>query len=327
MLSTIIDVAKKAKVSKSTVSRVVSGKGYVSETSRQKVLCAMEELAYVPNSIARNLQSGETKTIGFIVPHFIDPLSIFLESFLAIARQYDYYVTIFFTDSDKQKEIEAFNQLKYKQIDALFILTRANDWDVITSYAKYGPIATWQRIDSPVIYSAYVDHYQGYFDSLTYLHERGYHKIGHVLGNAKNLNTKARMRAIKDFETRYHLIVPETFYFYDSLYSNGRAIAKKWHQLSERPEAMAVYSDAVAAQFISELENLGYQIPQDVAVIGFDNSEISELIHLTTVDYSLRYQAENAFIYLYNQLNQSDLPMHQLSIELIERKTVPIRQH
>lgn len=325
-MTTIIDVAKKAQVSKSTVSRVVSGKGYVSEASRQKVLAAMEELAYVPNSIARHLQSGETKTIGFIVPHFIDPLSVFLEAFLAIARQYDYYVTIFFTDSDKQKEIDAFNQLKYKQIDALFILTRANDWDVITPYAKYGPIATWQRLESPVIYSAYVDHYQGYLESLTYLYEHGYHKIGHVLGNSKNLNTKARMRAIHDFETHYQLQFPAEFYFHDSLYANGRAIAKKWHTLSNKPEAMAIYSDAVAAQFISELENIGYRVPQDVAVIGFDNSEISELIHLTTVDYSLRHQAENAFIYLYNQLNHTTLPLKPLSIQLIERKTVPQKE-
>lgn len=325
-MTTIIDVAKKANVSKSTVSRVVSNKGYVSETSRQKVLAAMEELAYVPNSIARNLQSGETKTIGFIVPHFIDPLSVFLEAFLSIARQHGYYVTIFFTDSDQQKEIDAFNQLKYKQIDALFILTKANEWNVITTYAKYGPIATWQRIDSPVIYSAYVDHYQGYFDSLLYLYEKGYDQIGHVLGNQKNLNTKARLKAIKDFETQCTLHTPAEFYFYNSPHANGRTIAHQWHALPNKPNAMAIYSDAVAAQFISELENLGYQIPDDVAVIGFDNSEISKLIHLTTVDYSLHYQAENAFIYLYNQLNQQQVPFHPLPITLIERKTVPKRK-
>ena len=98
---------------------------------------------------------------------------------------------------------------------------------------------------------------------------------------------------------------------------------------------MAFYNDHVAAEFISELENLNYAVPRDVAVIGFDNSYVSELMHITTVDlslihiseptvdYAIQYQAENSFIYLYNQLNQTKIPEKKLTVRLVERRTVP----
>lgn len=326
-MTTIIDVAKQANVSKSTVSRVISGNGYVSQESRKKVLEAMEALSYSPNLIARNLQSGETKTIGFLAQGFFDPLGIFLQSFISIAKKYNYYVTLYFTDGDKKKEIDALNQMKYKQIDGVFILTRANKWDLIEPYSIYGPISTWHRIDSERIYSSYIDHYSGYYRSLDYLYQRGYRSIGHVLGNFENLNTKARLRAIDDFHQAKQIPINDEWIFQDkSRINNGRTIAQLWHKMSSKTDAMAFYTDSVAAEFISELQLLGYSVPEDVAVIGFDNSEISRLMHITTVDYSIKRQAENSFIYLHNQLNKATIPEQEISVQLIERQTVPFRK-
>ncbi|MGM0217035.1 LacI family DNA-binding transcriptional regulator [Enterococcus sp. AZ126] len=326
-MTTIIDVAKKAQVSKSTVSRVISGNGYVSEESRLKVLEAMEALSYSPNLIARNLQSGETKTIGFLAQGFIDPLGIFLESFISIAKSYNYYVTLYFTDGDKKKEIDALNQMRYKQLDGVFILTRANKWELIEPYSIYGPIATWHRIDSERIYSSYIDHYSGYLRSLDYLFQRGYRSIGHVLGHFENLNTKARLKAIDDFHREKNISINDEWIFRDeNRTDNGRRIAQLWHEMMNKTDAMAFYTDSVAAGFISELQTLGYSIPEDVAVIGFDNSEISRLMHITTVDYSLKLQAENSFIYIHNQLNKETIPEQEMSVRLIERMTVPFRE-
>ncbi|WP_430603930.1 hypothetical protein IGJ02_001518 [Enterococcus sp. DIV0724b] len=325
-MTTIIDVAKKAQVSKSTVSRVISGNGYVSQESRKKVLEAMEALSYSPNLIARNLQSGETKTIGFLAHGFIDPLGVFLESFISIAKKYNYYVTLYFTDGDRKKEIDALNQMKYKQLDGVFILTRANKWEFIEPYSLFGPIATWHRIDSERIYSSYVDHYSGYLRSLKYLYQRGYRSIGHVLGNSENLNTKARLKAIDDFHKEKDIPIKNEWIFHDKTrIDNGRTIAQLWHEMANKTDAMAFYTDSVAAGFISELQTLGYSIPKDVAVIGFDNSEISRLMHITTVDYSIKRQAENSFIYIHNQLNAEKIPEQEMSVSLVERKTVPIR--
>lgn len=247
-----------------------------------------------------------------------------MNRFISIAKKYNYSVTLFFTDGDQQKEIDALNQLKYKQLDGLFLLTRTNEWSVIEPYSAYGPLATWHRIDSPNIYSSYIDHYSGYYRSLEYLQQQGYQKIGHVLGNPENLNTHARKRAMKDFYENTQAPWQAEWLINDQ-YTNhsGRKIAHYWQQLTDKPEALAFYNDHVAAEFISELENLNYAVPRDVAVIGFDNSYVSELMHITTVDYAIQYQAENSFIYLYNQLNQTNIPEKKLTVRLVERRTVP----
>lgn len=162
---------------------------------------------------------------------------------------------------------------------------------------------------------------------MDYLYHRGYRSIGHVLGNSVNLNTKARVRAINDFHKEKNISINDEWIFRDeNRMDNGRRIAHLWHKMTNNTDAMAFYTDSVAAGFISELQTLGYSIPEDVAVIGFDNSEISRLMHLTTVDYSIKRQAENSFIYIHNQLNKKIIPEQEMSVRLIERMTVPLRK-
>lgn len=326
-LATIIDVAKKANVSKSTVSRVLTNNGYVSENSREKVLKAMDEIGYIPNLLARQLQSGVTKTIGFIAPNYMNSMGKFLQVFMESAKNNGYFVNLYLTGGDKQKEIEALNQLKYKQVDGIFILTRTNEWEVIKPYSQYGPIATWNRIEEEWIYSSYVDHYEGYMMALKHLYLLGYRKIGHVLGYGENLNTKARVKALNEFHQVNELPLENEWLFQSNFSKNGgRKIARKWEKCPNKPEVFAFYSDQMAAEFISEIELLGYSCPEDIAVLGFDNSEVSELMHISTVDYALERQAANSFAYIYNKLNTDRLEIHSLPIRLIERKTLHNQQ-
>lgn len=320
---TIIDVAKAAGVSKSTVSRVLTGNGYVSEKSREKIKTAMEETGYIPNLLARQFQSGVTKTIGFISPSYMTTMGKFLQSFMESAKEVGYTVNLYVTGGDKNKEIEALNQLKYKQVDGLFILTRTNEWDVIKPFSQYGPLATWNRIEENWIYSSYVDHYEGYLKALTYLFDLGYRQIGHILGFSENLNTKARVRALEEFHKKKQLGLDRDWVLQSNFIKDGgRLVARKWLESCKRPEVLAFYSDQMAAEFISEIELLGYHCPEDIAVLGFDNSVVSELMHISTVDYSIEKQASNSFAYIYNQLNAKQLPIETLEISLIKRGTV-----
>ena len=321
-LATIIDVAKVAGVSKSTVSRVLTNNGYVSEESRQKVVSAMEKTGYIPNLLARQLQSGVTKTIGFIAPSYMSSMGKFLQVFMENAKDNGYFVNLYLTGGDKQKEIEALNQLKYKQIDGVFILTRTNEWEVIKPFSQYGPISTWNRIEEEWIYSAFVDHFEGYLEALNYLYDQGYRKIAHVLGYSKNLNTKARVRALETFHEKKRIPLNENWLIQENFSKNGgRKIARIWNKMKEKPEVIAFYSDQTAAEFISEIQLLGYSVPEDVGILGFDNSEVSELMHISTVDYSIEKQAANSFAYLYNQLNNKQIPIEALEVNLIKRKT------
>lgn len=322
-MTTIIDVAKKAGVSKSTVSRVVSKNGYVSDKARKKVEQAMDELGYIPNMIARHLQSGLTKTIAFISHDFNQYTSIFLNAFTKTALKHDFYVNLYVTGGDKEKELDALNLMKYKQVDAVFIFTRSNSWDKIKPYRKFGPISTWHRIDSPDIYSSYVNQYDSYLMSLEFLLSRGYKKIGHVLGFENNKNTLARIDALNYFYEKHPELIKEAeWIFLNSKHrKTGRNIAKKWHESSERPDSLVFYTDFIAAECISELENLGYNIPGDIGIMGYDNNDISEIVHLTTVDCHLETQATNCFNYLYNTLKNSDFSPIEITQDLVVRSS------
>ncbi|UUV97940.1 LacI family DNA-binding transcriptional regulator [Vagococcus luciliae] len=322
-MTTIIDVAKKAGVSKSTVSRVVSKNGYVSDATRQKIEQAMDDLGYIPNMLARNLQSGLTKTIAFISHDFNQYTSIFLNTFTKTALKYDFYVNLYVTAGDKEKELDALNLMKYKQVDAVFIFTRSNSWDDIKPYRKYGPISTWHRIDSPDIYSSYVNQYDSYLMSLEFLLSRGYKNIGHILGYKNNKNTLARINALNYFYERHpELEKKEEWIFLNAKpYQIGRNIAKKWHETSNRPDCLVFYTDFIAAECISELQLLGYSIPKDIGIMGFDNNAISEIIHLTTVDCHLETQATNCFNYLYSELKNSTFSPIPIIQELVIRSS------
>lgn len=322
-MTTIIDVAKKAGVSKSTVSRVVSNKGYVSEVTRLKIEKAMDELGYIPNMLARNLQAGLTKTIAFISHDFNQYTSIFLNAFTKTALKHDFYVNLYVTGGDKAKEIDALNLMKYKQVDAVFIFTRSNSWDDIKPYRKFGPISTWHRIDSPDIYSSYVNQYDSYLMSLEFLLSRGYKNIGHVLGYENNKNTIARINALNYFyESHPELNKDNDWIFLNSQHRNtGRITARKWDDAYDKPDCFVFYTDFIAAECISELEILGYSVPDDIGIMGYDNNAISEIVHLTTVDCHLETQATNCFNYLYSELKCTDFIPKNITQDLVIRSS------
>ena len=321
-MSNINEIAKLAEVSRSTVSRVISNNGYVKEETRKKVQKIIDELDYTPNQNAIYLKNGETKNIGIVSPDFSDVLTIFLSSFATIAKKYGYQVTLLLTDYDKKSEVEAFQKLKQKQIDGVFHIVRSNEWEVLEKYSKYGPIVTWQRVQSTKIDTIFMDHYEGFKLGLYHLYEKGHRKIKPFFGIEKSLNTVARVKAWHDFCLEKQLDPKLDDIIYDLHSSNdGRKIAQWWVKETTPPTAVLFPTDNVAVGFLAEARELEIVVPNQVAIIGFDNTFISELFNLTTIDYPMHLQAENAFFKLYNQLKHKELPLHKLEFKLIERGT------
>ncbi|WZL77373.1 LacI family DNA-binding transcriptional regulator [Eubacteriales bacterium mix99] len=323
---TIEKVAKQCELSKSTVSRYITGKGYVSKKSGQKIEQAIQELGYIPNQIARDFRSGSTKNIGFISNGYFDQFGTFLNHFLNEALKYGYFVTSYLTDGNQEKEIECLDLLKQKKLDGVFILIKSNDWGTIKPYCKYGPIATWHKLNCPEIYSCSVDHYECYLHSLNYLYHHCHKtKIAHVIGYQENNNTQRRLKAIKFFYHQHPDLVLNKEWLLISKYQQigGREIARLWTASSkeERPDAIIFHEDFLAGEFISELRYMNYRIPEDVNVIGCDNSTIGQLMNMSTIDYSLDRQAQNSFRYLYNQLNGTNLPYFPITVRLLPRQT------
>ncbi|GGF99810.1 hypothetical protein GCM10010912_50790 [Paenibacillus albidus] len=211
--------------------------------------------------------------------------------------------------------------LRSKQLDALVCLFRTNEWDVIESYAKYGPIVTWQRLVSDMIPSVFMDQYQGYMLGLEYLYTKGYRRIANVF-SSKGLDTPERIRAFNDFAFKYQLKADEIPDFHDKLtIFDGEEIARWWMKQTNRPDAIACSNDNVAAGLLTELRRAGFSAPDDIGILGFDNTDLAHLLDLTTIHYPANKQAENAVYIILDMLGQHVSEVHVLEFELIERKS------
>ncbi len=179
-MSNLDQIAKLAGFSKATVSRVLNKSPHVSRETRSKILKIMQELDYVPNRNAISLSKGQTLQIGIITSTINEIVLAFLNSFVEVAGQYEFQTIIYTSGEDKKKELQAFEDLKRKRIDALVIISCVNDTDLLSTYCKYGPIVSWQRMDHTDIRSVAMDQYEGYMLALKHLIQKGYTRIANA---------------------------------------------------------------------------------------------------------------------------------------------------
>lgn len=318
----IQDIARLAGVSTATVSRVINKRGYVSALTRQKVLDIIKKLDYVPNANAISLKRGETRQIGIITTLFSPIIVQFVRAFSLIAEKNKFNITLFITNGDPAKEILALEMLRGKQLDGIACLIRSNTWEVIESYARYGPIVTWQRLQNEYLPSVFMDQFHAYQVGLEHLYAKGYRKILSVYPMSQGLNTKERIRAYSEFAQRYNLITDTFPHFEDKMaVQDGEELATWWLSQKYRPDAIFCANDEVAAGLMTSLKRLGFSIPGDVGILGFDNTEVAHLLDLTTINYPIDQQAENAFFILQNKLIHTNHLLNTLTYKLVERKS------
>ncbi|WP_339169756.1 LacI family DNA-binding transcriptional regulator [Paenibacillus sp. FSL H7-0943] len=321
-MSTLDEIAKLSGFSKATVSRVLNDSPHVSKKTREKILAIMKETDYVPNRNAISLSKGQTQQIGMITLDLNELILCFMNSFVEISGRYGYQTIIYTTGGDKQKELQAFEDLKQKRVDALLILTAVNDKNVITSYCKYGPIVSWQRMDHPEIPSVAMNQYDGYALALEHLIERGYTRIANAFGRPSSINTQSRRLAYEQIMTKYNLPIVEKWY-YSTIYGirDGEQLVRTLIGQPDQPDAILCSNDLVAVGVLSEARRQQLEVPRDLAIIGFDNSELSQTLGITTVRNPIAGQAENAFLLLAPTLLGLDMELQPLSFQLIERET------
>lgn len=320
-MSTLDEIAKLSGFSKATVSRVLNDSPHVSKETREKILAIMKETDYVPNRNAISLSKGQTQQIGMITLDLNELILCFMNSFVEISGHYGYQTIIYTTGGDKQKELQAFEDLKQK-VDALLILTAVNDKHVITSYCKYGPIVSWRRMDHPEIPSVAMNQYDGYALALEHLIERGYKRIANAFGRPSSINTQSRRLAYEQIMSKYNLPVLEKWY-YTTIYGiqDGEQLVKTFMAQPEPPDAILCANDLVAVGVLSEARRQKLDVPRDLAIVGFDNSKLSQTLGITTIQNPIAGQAENAFLLLAPALLGLDMELQPLSFQLIERET------
>ncbi len=321
---TIQDIAKHAGVSAATVSRVINNSGYASTAARAAVEKAVVDLNYVPNRQAQNLRRGATRNLGIITSSLNDTVLARIEPFMQFAHEADYTTTLFNTNHEPKREIEALDRLKGQELDGIFIIYRVNEWTVIEPYLRFGPIVTLHNVDDEKvdIPSVFVDHYDGYRLILDDLWLNGARSFINIFGSETGINTKRRIQAYYDF-CKKHNLTPHAIEPYLNVHDpkNIQRIITLLDNMEEKPDAIIAHSDQVASFFVSHYHRLGVRMPEDVAVVGFDNLIISHLMNFTSVDYSIEEQGRNACRLLLNHLENQQYEQVPLNFKLVKRGT------
>ncbi|WP_040205782.1 LacI family DNA-binding transcriptional regulator [Neobacillus jeddahensis] len=321
-MTNIRDLAKMAGVSVTTVSRVLNKHPYVSEEKRKAVLAAIESSNYQPNINAVHLSMGKTFLVGVVVP-FIDHsyFALLIKGIAMEALENNYKLVLFQTNYDKERELEALQMLKQKQIDALLICSRASGWPTIADYISYGPIVLCEDGREKNVSSTFVDHYRCFLFALNYLYQKGHQQIGYCIGRKSGTSSKFRGMAYKDFVTRYHLQHNPSYIFnHCNYFEDGEQVIEQILKMEEPPTALLVTSDEVAAGIVTCAHKQNISIPEDLAIIGFNNQPIAQMMGITTIDIPLIEMGRKLFL---QGINPSEQVTHQeMEMQLIERQSV-----
>lgn len=278
-MTNIRDLAREAEVSVTTVSRVLNDHPYVAEDKRRAVQDAITKLGYIRNQTAVQLSTGQTKTIGVMLPYVDHPYhAAILHGIAQCAFEEGYRFLTWQTNyiaSHEQTVLQAFAQ---REVDGLIVVSHSLPVDEILRYEQYGPIVFCEHHED--VSSVYINHYTAFQSGLKTLQSFGHTQIGICLGRPDSTNSRARKQAYQD------TVSPEdTSWIYQQALTieDGADIARQWSNQSCRPSALLTASDHVAAGIILELRKQGYRIPEDLAVIGFDGSDLAVVLNLTTV--------------------------------------------
>ncbi|MBB5172519.1 LacI family DNA-binding transcriptional regulator [Texcoconibacillus texcoconensis] len=319
-MTNIKDLAQMAGVSVATVSRVINHHPYVSEEKRQAVLEAIESSNYQQNINAVHLSKGKTRLLGVVLPFSDHPyFALLLKGIANEALAHNYKLVLFQTSYMESREIEALQMLRQKQIDALIFCSRSCDWSTIEEYLSFGPIVFCENMTGKPVSSTYVNHYDVFFKALNLLYHQGHMQIGYCIGRRQGTNSRGRALAYTDFLNQYDLpyrldyIIDECLYFED-----GAKVVKQIKQMSSPPTALLVTSDQVAAGIMTCCQKEGIEIPDDLALIGFDNQPIAGMMDITTIEIPHLEIGKNLFL---QALNGWEKAHQEVSATFIERST------
>lgn len=327
---TIYDVAKRAGVAISTVSRVLNQSPYVSDSTKSRVEKAISELYFYPQVNARNLARKEAQLISVAVPTFTTPFfNEVLKGVKDEIKTTGLDFIIYNTGSDNPEA--NFSGFIEKGIPDAMIIFSIEITETIHKRLKDLPIPVilvgYEHPDYDYIYW---DNYHGGFIAAEHLVKQGFTKIGMIRPHSKSTISDQRERGFRDALRENGVPMDE-----DYLVSG---ITRKHAGFSEEagaeainillarnkmPQALFCSNDAQAIGAIHSLEEKGFSVPADVAVMGYDNIKISNYLNLSTVDQKMYEVGKASIKRLAERIKNLDLKPMQTLIkpELVVRKS------
>jgi len=289
---TIKDVAKAAKVSPSTVSKVINGYANLSKETVERVNQTIQELGFEPNIMAKSMRTKKTNMIGIVVPDVNHPF--FMELFVELQHlfsQAGYGCFVFSTHSEEAGEIEVIKAMLMRQVDGLLFSSvgwSENITQTLITASQRIPLISLNRIfhHSP-IKSVNIDYFQGTMKGMNYLIAKGHRRIAFISGHLGNAAGDDRLQAYRAALSQASIPFNEDLLFAGDMdIRSGYRCAREMTRLYPLPSAVLAGNDAMAIGAMKYFREKGIRVPNDIAVIGFDNIEWATIVDppLTTLD-------------------------------------------
>lgn len=328
--ATILDIADKLKISKSTVSRALRNSKEINQETRNAVLKMAQELNYVPNYFASSLVRRKSYSIGIVVPEL---MTNFFSQFIIIAQKAaslaGYEVVICHSNENYRNEMDVLKRLFAYQVDGILLSlsSETKSLEHLQAFQDAGtPVILFNRVKNrPVFPKVLADDYQGAFAGVEHLIKNGYRKIGHIGGPGNLQISKNRFNGYRDALIKHGLEFNPNRIVYHDLSPQGaqkcaQALLKKPMDL----DAVFAVNDPAAIHLILEAKKRGIRVGPELGIVGFSNDSRSEIIEpsLTTLEQPIEQMAETCIHLLLNKINDPNFSLPATTIlktMLIER--------
>jgi LacI family transcriptional regulator, galactose operon repressor len=307
---TIYDIAKVLNISPATVSRGLKDHPAINIKTRKRITEMAREMGYRSNTFASNLRRQKTNTIGIIVHEL---KSQFISSVLAgiekVTAKAGYDLIIGHSSEAYKKEAANAHNLFHKRVDGLIasLAFDTSNLDHFDPFVQKGiPIVFFDRVED-LHYGTRViiDNVKAGFEATAHLAQQGCRHIAHITANLNRNVYAGRLKGYRQALTQYDLAFdPQRILVNDLGEEAAFQSARQVLNMDPRPDGIFITNDFCAAVFLQALKEAGLRIPQDIAIVGFNNDAISKLIDpkLTTINYPGEEMGERAALSLMDQL-------------------------
>jgi LacI family transcriptional regulator len=280
-MPTIYDVAERAGVAPVTVSRVLNNSGYASEATRRKVEVAVAELGYTPNRLAQGLRSKQTQTLGLVVTDITNPFwTTVARGVEDAANRQGFSVVLCNTDESQNKENQYVDLLLQKQVDGFILVPAGNDVKSVLLIQERGvPVVVVDRRVPLSVDSVRCDSEAGAYQLTQHLLERGHRRIAVLSGSQEVSTAMDRVTGYRRALRDARIPVDERLILHRSFtHQAGYEMTAAMLAISPRPTALFAVNNFIAIGAIRALRAASMLIPQDMALVAFDDLPLTLII-------------------------------------------------